>query len=507
LPTQSTVGIGRQDERGQNFWLHPYIQDDWQVTPNLTLNLGLRWEYNQQMRDRDNRLSLVDFAGGAPVRYVIASDDNGTINPTANLAAIPAGVPYVTSASQGWDRSLLDNSTKRFSPRIGLSWRLPTKQDIVVRGGFGIHNNQWAYSVQQSLAANLPFFVTKTANAAAGVVTPAASATTRNVLASAGAAPGGNTMIHEYKPEYNQAWSLSVQHQLTSDFLWEIAYYGSRINHADNSTVLNVPLPGPGAIAARRPAPQLSQVTAIRWDGWSNYNALRVRVEKRASKGLYLLANYTWSKMIDVASDPGGTEAEANLPQDVYNYQNTERALSSFDHRHRVTATISYLLPVAVGEGVVRKLTEGWQLSTIFSAQSGAPFTISNPNDTANIGAGPAQRPNVIRDPNLDSGRTPDRWFDTTAFVLPAAFTFGNSGRNTVFAPGEVQLDAALQKEFHLVGEGTKLQFRTEMFNVLNHANFGIPNRIFNTAANSPFGKITNARDARQMQFGLRVVF
>ncbi|MGE0407224.1 MAG: TonB-dependent receptor, partial [Candidatus Korobacteraceae bacterium] len=509
-PTQANVGIGRQDERGQTLWFHPYIQDDWQVTPNLTLNIGLRWEYNQQMRDQDNRLSLVDFAGGPAARYVIATDEDGNIHPSANalLPLIPNGIPVTTSAALGWDRSLLDNSLKRFSPRLGFSWRLPTKADMVLRGGFGIHNNQWAYSVQQDLAANLPFFFNKQVVTSAGAALP--TLTTRNILASTAAAPGGNTMIHEYKPEYNQAWSLSVQHQLMPDLLYEVAYFGSRINHADNRTVLNVPVEGPGNIAARRPAPQLAQVVAIRWDGWSSYNALRLRVEKRASHGLFLSANHTWSRSIDDASDPGGTEYEANLPQDVYNYNIrrpgglTERALSSFHHLHRFTGMASYQLPVPAMNGALGVLANGWQLSGIFTAQSGAPFTVNLGSDNANVGPGPAQRPDVIRNPNLSSGRSPDRWFDTGAFVMPAAFTFGNSSRNIVFAPGDVQLDMALQKEFPLRREDMRLQFRTEMFNVLNRANFGVPNRV---AFTPNFGRISSARDARQMQLALKLLF
>jgi hypothetical protein len=234
---------------------------------------------------------------------------------------------------------------------------------------------------------------------------------------------------------------------------------------------------------------------------------------------MYLLANYTWSKMIDDASDAGGTESESNTPQNVYDYFFSERALSSFDHRHRLTASVVYPLPFTLGVGALRTLTEGWQLSGIFTAQTGAPFTVNIGSDNANVGVGPAQRPDYLRNPNLESGRTPLRWFDTGAFAMPAPFTFGNARRNQVFAPGEVQLDAALQKEFAIRGEAVRLQFRTEAFNLLNRPNFNLPNRIFVPDPNpapgqpvgpdpdSPFGRITSARDARQLQFGLKLLF
>ena len=205
----------------------------------------------------------------------------------------------------------------------------------------------------------------------------------------------------------------------------------------------------------------------------------------------------------DDASDPGGTTFEANLPQDVNNLP-AEKALSSFDHRHRFVSSFVYEFPWGRGlDGWRKNLLAGWQISGVVTLQTGAPFTVNLGVDQANIGAGPAQRPNLLRDPNLSSGRSPERWFDTSAFTLPAAFTFGNAGRNIVFAPGYSDVDFSLQKDTNLT-EAVRLKFRVETFNLFNHPNFDVPNRI---AFTPNFGRIFSADASRQIQFGLKLEF
>lgn len=500
-PSSAQVGIGRGEEDARTNWLHMYVQDDWQVTPNLTLNVGLRYEINQHMKDVDNRLSAIDLSvpGG---RFIIASDEQGRISSAANALLPLLPLPYVTSAEAGLSRGLLDTDYNRFAPRFGLAWKIPGKSDTVIRAGFGIYLNQWAYSVQQALARNLPFFLAKSVNTAADARIP--SLQTRDVLTSnAIGSIGGNNMDQDYRIEYNEAWSLSIQRLLTPTTLFEVAYLGSRTVGADSSTVRNVPLPGPGPIAPRRPFPALSGFNSIRWDGWSTYHALTLKGEKRLSKGMTFVANYTWSKSIDDASDPGGTSFEANLPQDVRNLD-AEKALSSFDHRHRFVASYLYELPFGKeATGWKKKAFNGWQIGGIVTLQSGAPFTVNLGVDRANIGSGPAQRPNLLRDPNLSSGRTPEKWFDTSAFSLPDPFTFGNAGRNIVFAPGYSDVDFSVQKETNLA-EGVRLKFRVEAFNLLNHPNFDVPNRV---AFSPSFGRIFSADASRQIQLALKLEF
>ncbi|OFW41654.1 MAG: hypothetical protein A3F70_06045 [Acidobacteria bacterium RIFCSPLOWO2_12_FULL_67_14] len=282
---------------------------------------------------------------------------------------------------------------------------------------------------------------------------------------------------------------------------------GTWTTGADNATVRNVPEPGPGPIQSRRPIPQLSRINAIRFDGKSIYHGLTLKAERRFSGSHSYNVSYTLSGSKDDASSPGPTESEANVPQDVRNIfdETGEWAYSSFDHRHQFIASGTYQLPFFTGAGgIAEAVLAGWRVNGVFVAQSGAPFTVNLGVDQANIGAGPAQRPDQLRDPNLPGDqRTSERWFDTSAFALPAPFTFGTARRNSVLAPGYANLDFSLAKTWSVAGE-SQLEFRWEVFNLLNRSNFDLPNRVFGTPN---FGRIFSARSPREMQFGVRLAF
>jgi len=180
-----------------------------------------------------------------------------------------------------------------------------------------------------------------------------------------------------------------------------------------------------------------------------------------------------------------------------------EEARSSFDHRHRFVGSVTYALPGPGGSGFASKLASGWQVNGVVLLESGAPFTVNLGIDRANVGAGPAQRPDMTCDPNEGGAKTAQQWFNTNCFVLQPQFTFGNAPRNPVLSPGYANVDAALQKEV-AVGRGTRLQFRWEIFNLLNRTNFDVPNRV---AFTGNFGRIFSAKPPRQMQFGVKVLF
>ncbi len=266
-PSAAQVGMGRADEHGRTTWLHVYGQDDWEIRPNLTVNYGLRYEINGQMNDVDNRLSAIDLSvpGG---RFVVASDGHGNMSPTARALLPQIPVPYVTSKDAGWNSALLRPSYLRFAPRLGIAWALGLEARTVVTGGFGVFLNQWAYSVQQALASTLPFFFTKTVNAPADALQPTMGTDTA-LLAAANGSVGGSTMDHDFRTEFAKNYSIAVQRELTPSTMVAVSFLRSAIVGADSSTVLNVPLPGPGAIGARRPVPALSNITSIRWDGYS----------------------------------------------------------------------------------------------------------------------------------------------------------------------------------------------------------------------------------------------
>jgi Carboxypeptidase regulatory-like domain len=494
-PSSAQVGHGRADEHGRSTWFHVYGQDDWRIRSNLTINYGLRYEINGQMNDVDNRLSAIDLTvpGG---RFVIASDAAGHISPSALplLSQIP--IPYVTSAGAGWTAGLLRPSYRRFAPRLSIVWTPDQAGKTVVSAAYGIFLNQWAYSVQQALASTLPFFFAKSVSAANDALQP--TFTTANMLlANADGTIGGSTMNHDFRTEYAKNWSVSAQRQVTPTMVVEASFLRSAIVGADSSTVLNVPTPGPGAIGPRRPVPQLANISAIRWDGYSIFNGLTLRAEQRLSRGLAFSGSYSVSKALDDASDPGATTYESNLPQDVRNMA-AERAPASFDHRHRVIGSLTWALPQAGGA-----LGSNWRVNAIVNVQAGAPFTVNLGTDRANIGSGPAQRPDVTGDPNRGGAGTAAQWFNTDAFSLPAPFTFGNSGRNTVLAPGYADVDLGVQKEI-VLSDGARLELRWEVFNVFNRVNFDLPNRIFGTGN---FGRVFSAQPARQMQFGIKVLF
>lgn len=236
---------------------------------------------------------------------------------------------------------------------------------------------------------------------------------------------------------------------------------------------------------------------------------MTIEAKHRASHGLSFDASYTLSHSIDDASDAGSTNAEFNLPQNIYaNNLAVEKASSSFDHRNRFVGNVLYDLPLAKGSsGWVREVAADWRASGILIAQSGSPFTVnlSPSNEVANIGlvgGNNIERPNVTSDPN-SGPRTAVEWFNTTAFSLPGAFSFGNAPRNNVVGPGFVDLDVSLQKQWQL-REAMDLQFRVNVYNFVNHPNFNLPGRIFGT---SNFGVIPSAQDPREMQFALKFEF
>ena len=502
-PAQAQVGIGSGAENAHTNWAHFYAEDGWQATSNLTINAGLRYEYNANLVARANQTANIDLAAPGGPAFVVAGNAGSLAPAAAQLAAL-SPLPIVSAPAVGWDDSLITPRYRRFSPRMGLAWRIPGSREMVVRAGFGIYTNQAAYSVLQNLAENMPFFLVKTVRNSAA----APALTTENILAqSPTGAIGANGVNHDYRIEYNEVWNLGVQRAITANTAVEAEYVGSRTVHADSATIVNVPLPGAGAPQARRPYPNLAAFTTIRWDGWAAFHALTLKLTRRFSSGLLFDAAYTFSKSLDDASDAGTTNAEYNLPQNAY-APGLEAGPSSFDHRHRLTANAVYDFPIGRGlAGWQHRLLGDWRASSILIVQSGAPFTVnlSSAEDVANIGlvnGVNVERPNLLANPN-NGPRTPAEWFDTAAFALPAQNTFGNAGRNVVIGPGLANLDVSLQKKWTL-HENQAIEFRFDAFNALNHANFNLPGRIFG-AAN--FGVVTSAQDARELQFAMRWVF
>jgi hypothetical protein len=497
-PSQAQVGIGGGAENAHTSWAHFYVEDGWKITRSLTVDAGLRYEFNQNLYAQSNQTSDIDLAAPGGPAFVVAGTTGNLPPATAALAAL-SPIPVVSAASVGWNNSLLTPKSIRLSPRFGLAWKLP--HETVFRAGFGIYTNQAAYSVLQNLAENEPFFLVKTVTNSARPVY-----TTEDILnANPTGAIGANSVNHDFAIEYNEVWNAALQKRLKGGTTIEINYVGSRTVHADSSTVLNVP----STIGGPRPIPQLAAFPTIRWDGWATFNAMTLRVARRFNHGLSFDANYTLSKSMDDASDTGTTNAEYNLPQDPFAV-GQEKALSSFDHRQRFTANAVYALPFArTSRGLRHSVLSGWRAAGILTAQTGAPFTVNlssaagqNVSPIGLVSGNNLERPDLIGNPNAGP-QTPGEWFNAAVFALPAQNTFGNAGRNIVTGPGLITLDLSLQKEQTLY-ERLKLQFRFDVYNSLNCANFNLPGRIFG-AAN--FGVISSAGDPREMQMALKVLF
>jgi outer membrane receptor protein involved in Fe transport len=527
VPSQAQVGIGEGEENAHTNWAHFYIQDGWQVTPNLKLDVGLRYEYNSNLVAAPNQTSNIDLTPPGGPAFVVSGNPASLTTSQSALMAIAAAqnpsIPVDSASAVGWNDSLLRTRPLRFSPRLGLAWTIPRSGETVVRAGYGIYTNQAAYSVLQNLAENIPFFLNKTVSNNTPTTAPcgATLCTTNNLLSfNPNGAIGANAVNHSFSVEYNEVWNLAVQKPVAKTTSVELEYVGSRTVHADSSTAVNTP-PIPTAtttasVQSRRPYPNLSSFTTIRWDGWAFYNSLTVKATRHFTRGLSFDGSYTWSHSIDDASDAGTTNAEYNLPQNIYlNNLAVEKADSSFDHRHRVTANVIYDLPFAgKSNGWRHRTAGGWRASGNFTVQSGAPFTINlgtaTGMDVANIGTvngNNIERPNVTGDPNNGPKKTA-QWFNKSAFTLPAGtpaapYVFGNTPRNNVIGPGLTDLDLSLQKEGSL-RENLRLQFRFDVFNALNHPNLNLPGRIFGS---SNFDVIQSAQDPRELQFAVKLMF
>ncbi len=499
-PSQAQVGIGEGAENARTSWAHFYIEDGWKVTQSLKLEAGLRYEFNQNLYAQSNQTSDIDLAAPGGPAFVVAGNP-GSLPPAAATLAALSPIPVISAASAGWNNSLLIPKSVRLSPRLGLAWKVPHFQGTVFRAGFGIYTNQAAYSILQNLAENEPFFLVKT------VANPAKPTyTTENILSfNPTGAIGANSVNHDFAIEYNEVWNAAIQKQVGGNTTLEINYVGSRTVHADSSTVLNVP----STFGGPRPFPQLAAFSTIRWDGWATFHAMTVRVARRFNHGLSFDSSYTLSKSMDDASDTGTTNAEYNLPQDPF-AMGQEKALSSFDHRQRLTANAVYELPFARNaHGLLRWIAGGWRAAGILTVQSGAPFTVNlssaageNVSPIGLVSGNNLERPNLAGNPN-SGPQIAGEWFNTAAFAIPAQNTFGSAGRNVVTGPGLTTLDLSIQKD-QTLHERLKLQLRFDVYNSLNHANFNLPGRILG-AAN--FGVISSAGDPREMQFAIKVLF
>lgn len=460
-----------------------FFQDDWKVTPRLTLNLGLRYDYFSPTIEQDNHQANFDYASG----NIVVAGQNGN------------------------SRSLVQADKANFAPRVGFAWTPTQSGNTVIRGSYGIF-----YSGQEirtaaplQLAYNLPFFYEPTfiSDGVTPVVTVSQGFPSLNP--SQAIDPGVTSVDSRLHTPYYQSWNLAVQRSLPAAISLEVAYAGSKGTHLQGVVDPNQdPVPGPGDVQARRPFPQFGGFTAITNIASSNYNALQIKAEKRRTHGLYFLSAFTYSKAIN---DLPEICCAAPFAQNSYDLA-AERGRADFDQTLRWVLSFDYEVPFGkpgsrFSNGATDAIFGGWHLGGIYTLASGFPFSPYLGFDPSNTGTQGIVRPDQLRNGNLPrSERSPTNWFDINAFGVPSGFAFGNAGRNVLIGPGQNVFDWSLRKEFVLT-ETQRLEFRAEFFNALNHPNFAQPDNFIDDGPGSA-GFITSlAIPMRQIQFGLKYNF
>ena len=492
---------------------HFYVQDDFKVSPKITLNLGLRYEFNPQPSSLQNQGSWFDPHTG----LIAVSQYNGAPNLTAQQVsrfAYPQFQNYfITPKQAGVPNQLLFNQHDNWAPRLGVAYRPSDDNKTVIRAGAGIfYLLQSGNNTVSQPILNLPFIVDETVSQPAvnGLPTTRAESLFQPFSANSSFnTPYLATFDPHNRVPYLAEWNFAVQRELMANMALEVAYVGSKGTHLESFYPFNVPTIDPNdtrPYQERLPFPAFSSGTFLSNGNNSTYHSLQVKLEKRFSYGLSFLASYAWQKSLDGTSD----DQNGDSVDDPFNLR-TMKGPSNIDIEHRFVFSYGYQLPFGrgrlVGNSMPRVLDEvvgGWQLAGIVTVQSGFPFTPQlGQSDPANVNYAYARRPDVVGT-GSQPNQSIDRWFNINDFVVPQPFTIGNAGRNILRGPGLQNWDLSLMKNFNFT-ERKYLQFRAEFFNIFNHPNFGLPNSNIEDQIHG--GQITNANDPRIMQFALKLYF
>jgi hypothetical protein len=469
-----------------------YVADDWKIRPNLTVNLGLRWNimagapqgYEKYNTISDFSPQLFD-AAKAPTLLANGEIKPGTGNPLNGI--------YTPTNQQGLP---LPSSLKKTDyvmpgPRIGFAWSPRNSTKTVIRGGYGIFYS-WDNDSQTALQTNPPY------------------TTSVNISNPSLDNPGGGinrlfpanltTVAPNFLYPTVQQWSLSIQRVLPGQSVLSVSYVGNHATHEDQTINLNQPQPSIGVangsvnVNTVRPYPGYGNIT---WDARgasARYNALQASMNRRFENGLTFQVSYTWSKSMVI----GAGQNIALQPNEV--------GLSNLDQTHNLTLNYVYELPFFRHEtGLAASVFGNWEVSGIAVFSSGFPFTSTITGDRAGVGGG-TQRPNVVGTPTRFG--SVNLFFDTTAFALAPLGQFGNEGNGVIRGPGisdDFTVNFYRNFKFHAWGkEGQKLRIGAEFFNIFNHANFSAVGAVVGAAT---FGHVTAALDPREIQFSARLSF
>ncbi len=487
-----TSVFGGEGQRGRMYQdsVYTFLQDDWKVSPKLTINLGLRHELRLGWKDRRGFMTNFNTVTG----QLDPAETSVPLQPW-ETGRFPTNTP------------LIRFSRRTFLPRVGFAYRLAS--DTVLRGGFGIYANEPDVTVLYRLAAN-PRSNAQRLTYLSPVSSPVLSLSNpfpANLAQTAVPAIAG--FERSLPAMATHQWGLSVQRLLGDQLLVDVGYQASRSTNQIDVVQLNDAAPGPGNRQSRRPYPNLQAVQFMMADGDAWYNSLEAKIVRRAGRdGLQLQAAVTLAKAIDTAG--GGISMPGEIHGRSRNIDTkANKALSESHTGRRIALTAAYEFPFGKGRpylnsGPLSHVLGGWTLQSIAVFQTGPWFTVFVPGDAYDAGSTLSQWPDRLRNPNLPSDqRNPTRWFDTTAFARPTEPRYGNAGRSIVQAPGLNNLDLSLHRRFP-VTDTLRIELRAESFNLTNTTNFRVPGNNFGTAN---FGVLGNAWDNRQMQIGLRIVY
>lgn len=481
-------------------------QDDWNITSNLVLNVGLRWEMQSTPTDARGDFTNFDFNSGKMVLRTVGGklplDANATV-----MALYPN--TYTTSEAVGWGSSVLTTDKKDFGPRLGFAWRPFHNEAMVVRGGYGIYYNFVPpyIGIRQISQLNFPFVLNQTYTATSST-TP--SLTLANPFPGTGtvaANPSIYAVNRDLKNARVQQWNATVEQLLPGNVGFRLSYLGNKATQVP-FYLYNKNLPNPQraltTLQSGRPYQPWGDILTLVSKGAAFTNQGQVEVTKRTGNGLYLQTSYTWNSSID-------NVPIAASPQDPYNPAG-DRGTSESTRRHNFFISGTYALPFHRA-GFGARAVNGWSIATLSQVRSGLPFTptISIPGTTSLGGSSVgwyASRPNVVQGVNpYPAVKTKAQWFNSAAFALPAPFTFGNARRNSLTGPNEVTMDLSVEKST-VITEGSKLLLRFDAFNALNHPNFGTPASNISVTSTSGVISSTNSNaPARQVQIGAKLVF
>jgi hypothetical protein len=475
-----------------------FAQDDWKITPRLTLNVGMRYELSMPAREKNGR-----WASFMPEynKYVYAAD------PTAQIAGSAFTDPTKVATAQqlGLPDSLVYARYKDFAPRFGLAWRPFGDNRTSVRGGYGIfYGSQLLNNVLVYMGEVFPFVVSQAISRIAAQPAYLTLATpfpvTPSLTSNVATITVDGWELHAPTP-YLQSWNLTVERDIGMQSAIEVSYAGSKGTHLSRvynlnqqfrsaATYPNFPYPYPG----------WATINYIGFGFDSNYNSGSITLRRRFAQGVFYRASYIYSKSIDDASQLGVSNntsaAGTGGMQDPRNFH-LERGRSDWDTGHSFTTSFSWEAPWRRSI-----LLRGWQLAGTGILRTGQPFTPMVNN--VNVNLGEAVRPNRIAKGTV-SNPSPAQWFNVSAFpVVPdGSYAFGTSGRDILDGPGAITLNLSLYRNF-AIRERSRLQFRWEVFNSLNHANFNQPVYFVNTPN---AGTLTSATDPRLIQFGAHYSF